>query len=102
MTRPRLHLTLPPLTPPEALALSYLCSTIDDLLWLHYGPEMVELLNRDPPAPGAWWAKRRDQFPLGIRRDPPAPRRRSQHHAPPALIIRDNEIEQGNAKERGR
>jgi hypothetical protein len=63
MTRPRLRLALPPLSPPEALALSYLCSKIDDLLWLHYGQEMVELLNRDPPAPGAWWSTRRDQFP---------------------------------------
>lgn len=62
--RPRLRLTLPPLSPPEALALSYLCSKIDDLLWLHYGREMVALLlSSDPPAPGAWWSKRRDQFP---------------------------------------
>ncbi len=70
MTRPRLRLTLPPLSPPEALALSYLCSKIDDLLWLHYGQEMVAygqemvaLLNSDPPTPGAWWSTRRDQFP---------------------------------------
>ena len=63
MTRPRLRLTLPPLSPQEALALSYLCGKIDDLLWLHYGQEMVALFNSDPPVPGAWWSKRRDQFP---------------------------------------
>jgi hypothetical protein len=28
-----------------------------------YGQEMVELLNSDPPPPGAWWSTRRDQFP---------------------------------------
>ena len=63
MTRPRLRLTLPPLSPSEALALFYLCSKIDDLLWLHYGQKMVELLHSDPPAPGTWWSTRRDQSP---------------------------------------
>ena len=40
--RPRLRLALPPLTPREALTLSYLFDTIDNLLWAHYGDEMVD------------------------------------------------------------
>lgn len=51
--RPRLRLTLPPLSPREALTLSYLLDKIDDLLWIHYGDAMVELLNQDTSVPGA-------------------------------------------------
>jgi hypothetical protein len=59
--RPRLRLALPPLTPREALTLSYICSKLDDLLWTHYAKEMAELLPRDPSLPGTWWSTRRDQ-----------------------------------------
>ena len=45
--RPRLRLTLPPLSPREALTLSYILDKIDDLLWIHYGDEMVALLTED-------------------------------------------------------
>jgi hypothetical protein len=58
--RPRLRLVLPPLTPREALAPSYLCSKIDDLLWTH-AEDMVELLTRDTSLPRTWWSTRRDQ-----------------------------------------
>lgn len=61
--RPRLRLTLPPLSPREALILSYICSKIDDLLWTHYADDMVELLTRDPSLPATWWSIRRDQDP---------------------------------------
>ncbi len=60
MTRPRLRLSLPPLTPREALILSYICSKIDDLLWTHHAQEMVDLLTRDPSMPRTWWSTRRD------------------------------------------
>ena len=59
--RPRLRLALPPLTPREALTLSYICSKIDDLLWTHYAKEMVELLTRDTSLPRTWWSTRRDE-----------------------------------------
>ena len=61
--RPRLRLALPPLTPREALTLSYICSKIDDLLWTHYAKEMVELLTRDTSLPRTWWSTRRDEDP---------------------------------------
>jgi len=61
--RPRLRLTLPPLSPREALILSYICSKIDDLLWTHYADDMVELLTHDPSLPATWWSIRRDQDP---------------------------------------
>jgi len=61
--RPQLRLTLPPLTPREALTLSYICSKIDDLLWTHYAKEMPELLTRDTSVPGIWWSTRRDLEP---------------------------------------
>jgi len=61
--RPRLRPALPPLTPREALTLSYLCSWIDDLLWIHYGDEMIELLNQGTFVAGTWWSTRRDQDP---------------------------------------
>ncbi len=48
--RPRLRLTLPPLSPREALTLSYLVDTFDTLLWAHYGDAMVALLNEEPCA----------------------------------------------------
>jgi hypothetical protein len=110
MTRPRLRLTLPPLSPPEALALSYLCSKIDDLLWLHYGPEMVELLNSHLPAPGAWWSTRRGvvvHTPRSVSVAPVQTRPASRGASAPcasarACIITDNEVEQGNVKKRGR
>ncbi len=58
--RPRLRLTLPPLSPREALTLSYLFDKIDTLLWAHYGDEMVELLQRHgTDVPGTWWSTRR-------------------------------------------
>ncbi len=59
--RPRLRLTLPPLSPREALALSYILDTIDDLLWIHYGDEMVALLTEDTFVPETWRSARRDQ-----------------------------------------
>lgn len=59
--RPRLRLTLPPLSPREALTLSYILDTIDDLLWIHYGDEMVALLTEDPFVPETWRSARRDQ-----------------------------------------
>jgi len=59
--RPRLRLTLPPLSPREALTLSSLLDKIDDLLWLHYGDEMVALLTEDTSGPGTWGSPRRDQ-----------------------------------------
>jgi hypothetical protein len=60
MTRPRLRLTLPPLTPREALTLSSICSKIDDMLWTHYAEDLVELLTRDTSVPGTWRSTRRD------------------------------------------
>jgi len=59
--RPRLRLTLPPLSPREALTLSSLLDTIDHLLWLHYGDEMVALLTEDTFVPGPCGSARRDQ-----------------------------------------
>ncbi len=59
--RPRLRLTLPPLSPREALTLSSILDTIDDLLWLHYGDEMVALLTEDTSGPGTGGSPRRDQ-----------------------------------------
>jgi hypothetical protein len=59
--RPRLRLTLPPLSPREALTLSAILDTIDDLLWLHYGDEMVALLTGDTFVPETWRSARRDQ-----------------------------------------
>lgn len=61
--RPRLRLTLPPLSPREALTLSYLFDTIDHLLWAHYGDAMVELLNDEPFVPEPWWSIDRDPEP---------------------------------------
>ncbi len=61
--RPRLRLTLPPLSPREALTLSYLFDKIDTLLWAYYGDEMVELLTQDTFVPGTWWPTHRDQAP---------------------------------------
>lgn len=61
--RPRLRLALPPLTPREALILSYICSKIDDLLWMHYADDMADLLTRDPSLPRTWWSIRRDPEP---------------------------------------
>lgn len=61
--RPRLRLTLPPLSPREALTLSYLFDKIDNLLWASYGDEMVELLTQEPETfvPETWWPTHRDQ-----------------------------------------
>ena len=61
--RPRLRLTLPPLSPREALTLSYLFDTIDNLLWAHYGDAMGELLNDEPFVPAPWWSIDRDPEP---------------------------------------
>jgi hypothetical protein len=47
----RLQLTLPPLTPRDALTLSYVCSMLDDLLWAHYGDAMARLLDDEPFLP---------------------------------------------------
>ncbi len=57
--RPRLRLTLPPLSPRDALTLSSILDMIDDLLWIHYGAEMVVLLTEDTFLPGTWWRTRR-------------------------------------------
>jgi len=36
--------------------------TLDDLLWIHYGNEMVELLTQGTSMPGTGWpTRRRDQ-----------------------------------------
>ena len=51
-----LRLTLPPLTPREALTLSSLCDTIDNLLWAHYGDAMTKLLTEEPFVPEPWWS----------------------------------------------
>jgi hypothetical protein len=59
--RPRLRLTLPPLSPREALTLSAILDTIDDLLWIHYGDEMVALLTGDTFVPETWRSARRVQ-----------------------------------------
>ncbi len=59
--RPRLRLTLPPLSPREALTLSAILDTIDDLLWIPYGDEMVALLTGDTFVPETWRSARRDQ-----------------------------------------
>ena len=59
--RPRLRLTLPPLSPRDALPLSSLLDTIDALLWLPYGDEMAALLTEDTFVPGTWWSARRDR-----------------------------------------
>lgn len=59
--RPRLRLTLPPLSPREALTLSAILDTIDDLLWIHYGDEMVALLTEDTFVRETWRSARRDQ-----------------------------------------
>jgi hypothetical protein len=94
MTRPRLRLTLPPLTPREALTLSYICSKIDDLLWTHYAEDMVELLTRDSSVPGTWWSTRRDPESVEHRPEPgPAPR---------TVEASGTEIEQGDARKCGR
>ena len=58
-----LHLPLPPLTPREALTLSYLCSILDDLLWAHYGDAMTGLLADEPFVPEPWWSIDRDPEP---------------------------------------
>ncbi len=58
----RLRLTLPPLSPREALTLSYIFDKLDDLLWIHYGNEMVELLTQGTSRRGTGWPTRcRDQ-----------------------------------------
>ena len=61
--RPRLRLTLPPLSPRETLTLSSLFDTIDTLLWAHDGDAMVELLNDEPFVPEPWWSIDRDPEP---------------------------------------
>ncbi len=66
-SRPRLRLTLPPLSPREALTLSYILDKIDDLLWIHYGDEMAALLTEDTFVPETWRSARRDQ---GRRSEP--------------------------------
>ncbi len=98
MTRLRLRLTLPPLTPREALTLSYICSKIDDLLWTHYAEDMVKLLTRDTSVPGTWWSARRAPGSVEHRPAPegiPGP-------APRTVEASGKEIEQGDVKQRGR
>ncbi len=56
-----LRLTLPPLTPREALTLSSRCSLIDDLLWAHYGDAMAGLLDDEPFVPEPWWSIESEQ-----------------------------------------
>ncbi len=46
--KPRVRLSLPPLSPAEALALSRVLDRIDDALWRYYGQQMTTLL--DPEA----------------------------------------------------
>ncbi len=43
--RPRVRLSLPPLSPAEALALSRVLDRLDDALWRYYGQEMNRLLD---------------------------------------------------------
>ena len=59
----QLRLTLPPLTPREALTLSCLFDTIDTLLWAHSGDAITELLDEEPFVPESWWSIDRDQEP---------------------------------------
>lgn len=47
--KPRVRLSLPPLSPAEALALSRVLDRLDDALWRYYGQEMTRLLD-----PGSW------------------------------------------------
>ncbi len=61
--RPRLRLTLPPLSPREALTLSSLLDTLDTLLWAHYGDAMVALLNEEPFVPEPWWSTDQEEDP---------------------------------------
>jgi hypothetical protein len=98
MTRPRLRLTLPPLTPREALTLSSICSKIDDMLWTHYAEDLVELLTRDTSVPGTWRSTRRD--PGSVQHRPGSerilgPARRTAEAS-------GKEIEQGDVRKRGR
>jgi hypothetical protein len=43
--RPRVRLSLPPLSPAEALAFSRLLDRLDNALWRYYGQEMNRLLD---------------------------------------------------------
>ena len=49
-------LTLPPMTPREALLLSHCLDLLDTLLWEQYGDAMVALLKDEGQlAPELWW-----------------------------------------------
>jgi hypothetical protein len=52
----RVRLTLPPLTPREALTLSSLCDLLDTVLWAQYGEAMTALLREEPFVPAPWWS----------------------------------------------
>jgi hypothetical protein len=91
----RLRLTLPPLSPREALTLSYLCDLFDPVLWAQYGEAMTTLLWKEPFVPDLGWSL----DPVQGRKTRRAPARRS---APGDLLSDGAEVERGDVKKRGR
>ena len=93
-----LRLTLPPLTPREALTLSYLCSLLDDLLWASYGDAMSGLLDAEPFVPEPWWSIDRDLEPSRTAR----PRGASRGMPRCGVLSDGKEVERADVKKRGR
>jgi hypothetical protein len=91
----RLRLTLPPLTPREALTLSYLCDLFDTVLWAQYGEAMTVLLQEEPFVPDPGWSI--DPVQGRKPRRPPA-----RGSAPGDLLSDGAEVERGDVKKRGR
>ena len=103
---PRLRLTLPPVSSQEAVTLSYLCRWIDDLLWIHYGDEMLELLHHGTFVAGTWWSTRRRAPVVDSSRSGSVDTLlgRIPRNAPRTLphLLRDKRVERGDVKKRGR
>jgi hypothetical protein len=72
--------------------------TIDDLLWIHYGDEMVALLTEDTFVPATWQSARRDQ----AQSRTVAVRGRIPRNAPPTVLPSGKEVEPADVKKRGR
>jgi hypothetical protein len=88
------RLTLPPLTPREALTLSYLCDLFDTALWAQYGEAMTTLLRDEPLVPDGW-----SIGPVRGRQPRRPPARGS---APSDLLSAGGKVERGDVKRRGR
>jgi hypothetical protein len=91
----RVRLTLPPLTPREALTLSYLCDLFDTVLWAQYGEAMTTLLREEPFVPNPGWSI--DPVQSRNTRRPPA-----RESAPRDLLADGAKVERGDVKKRGR